>query len=313
MSSDCASCPTEKPGGWIDAHQHVFWHGRDDAGLVADMDEGGIAKAWLLTWELSPLEQSTVSQGTLDPAERLPDGTHVGLGFPNVLRAARRFPDRFIIGYCPHPLLGDAPALLRAAVSMYGVKVCGEWKFRIPLDDPRSVNLLRVAGELTLPVVIHLDVPFLPDGEGKPVYQPNWYGGTVENLERALEQCPETLILGHAPGFWREISGDASLDPSRYPGRPVVEGGRMVSLLEKYQNLWLDLSAGSGLGALKRDRGFAVEFLERFSDRVLFGRDEYGYRLADFLGELPLSAVTREKILWKNAATLLDRGGFSSR
>ena len=35
----------------IDAHQHVFWHGRDDAGLIADMDEQGIDKAWALTWE----------------------------------------------------------------------------------------------------------------------------------------------------------------------------------------------------------------------------------------------------------------------
>ena len=29
----------------IDAHQHVFWHGRDDAGLISDMDEQGIDKA----------------------------------------------------------------------------------------------------------------------------------------------------------------------------------------------------------------------------------------------------------------------------
>ena len=33
----------------IDSHQHVFWHGRDDAGLVADMDQHGIDLAWLLT------------------------------------------------------------------------------------------------------------------------------------------------------------------------------------------------------------------------------------------------------------------------
>jgi predicted TIM-barrel fold metal-dependent hydrolase len=307
MSSESRPQSSPESGGWIDAHQHVFWHGRDDAGLVADMDEGGIAKAWLLTWEWSPLEQSPALHGILDPAGRRPDGTHEGLGFSNVLRAARRFPDRFIVGYCPHPLLGDAPALLKAAVTMHGVRVCGEWKFRIPLDDPRSLNLLRTAGELSLPVVIHLDVPYLANSDGKPVYQPDWYGGTVENLERALAQCPETVILGHAPGFWREISGDAVSNPSRYPSGPVVPGGRMLTLLEKFPNLWLDLSAGSGLGALKRDRGFTVEFLERFSDRVLFARDEYGHRLATFLAELPLSPETREKILWKNAEALLAK------
>lgn len=35
----------------IDSHQHVFWHGRDDVGLVADLDAHGIEKAWLLTWD----------------------------------------------------------------------------------------------------------------------------------------------------------------------------------------------------------------------------------------------------------------------
>lgn len=29
----------------IDSHQHLFWHGRNDAGLVADLDEQGIYKA----------------------------------------------------------------------------------------------------------------------------------------------------------------------------------------------------------------------------------------------------------------------------
>ena len=36
----------------IDSHQHVFWHGRDDAGLVADLDEFGIDFAWLLSWDM---------------------------------------------------------------------------------------------------------------------------------------------------------------------------------------------------------------------------------------------------------------------
>jgi len=29
----------------IDTHQHVFWHGKDDAGLIADMDAHGIGRA----------------------------------------------------------------------------------------------------------------------------------------------------------------------------------------------------------------------------------------------------------------------------
>ena len=46
------------------------------------------------------------------------------------------------------------------------------------------------------------DVPYLPDPQtGRPVYQRSWYGGTIENLERALRSCPETRFIGHAPGF----------------------------------------------------------------------------------------------------------------
>jgi hypothetical protein len=35
----------------IDSHQHAFRHGRDDAGLIADMDEHGIERAWVMTSE----------------------------------------------------------------------------------------------------------------------------------------------------------------------------------------------------------------------------------------------------------------------
>ena len=40
----------------VDSHQHVFHLGRDDAGLVADMDAHGIDLAWLLTWDMAPNE-----------------------------------------------------------------------------------------------------------------------------------------------------------------------------------------------------------------------------------------------------------------
>jgi hypothetical protein len=33
----------------IDSHQHVFWHNRNDADLIADMDAHGFDVAWLLS------------------------------------------------------------------------------------------------------------------------------------------------------------------------------------------------------------------------------------------------------------------------
>jgi len=130
----------------IDTHQHVFWHGLNDAGLIADMDEQGIDLAWLLGWQLIPAEDDRDYHGALNPACVRPDGTHAGIPLSDLVQARDRYPDRFILGYCPHPLLGDAPKLFEAAYKMYGVRVCGEWKFRVLFDDPRCLQLFRKVG-----------------------------------------------------------------------------------------------------------------------------------------------------------------------
>jgi predicted TIM-barrel fold metal-dependent hydrolase len=187
---------------------------------------------------------------------------------------------------------------------MYGVRVCGEWKFRIQFDDPRCLELFHAAGEMNLPVVLHLDVPYL-QVDGKRTYQPSWYGGTVANLERALQACPETTFIGHAPGFWREISGDADSDPTSYPRGPVTSGGRLYDLFDRYENLYADLSAGSGRFALERDPEHAVKFINRYSDRLLFARDYYEQDLHNFLQTLDLDEAVTNKIYFENALKLV--------
>jgi len=294
-----------QPTRIIDSHQHVFWHGRDDAGLVADMNEHNVERAWLLTWEIPRAEDETQYHGVLNPIHRRADGTHAGIPLQDLLLTRERYPDRFVVGYCPHPAIGNAPALLESAAKIHDVRVCGEWKFRLLFDDPRCLELFRKAGELGMPVVLHLDVPYLKNEEGESVFQPVWYGGTVENLRRALEACPQTNFVGHAPGFWREISGNADDDPATYPQGAVVEGGRLYDLFEQCPNLYADLSAGSGRYALERDPQHALQFLKRFSDRLLFGRDYYGGELHEFLSTLDLPMDVVEKIYWQNAEKLL--------
>jgi len=289
----------------IDAHQHVFWHGRNDKDLVADMDEQGIELAWLLGWETPARESDPCYDGVLNPIHVRPDGTHKGLPLEDALLARDRYPGRFVLGYCPDPLPGTAPVLFEAAHRMHGVRLCGEWKFRMLIDDPRCIELFRKAGELGCPVTFHLDVPYMSDGKGAVAYQAAWYGGTVENVERVLRACPETVFLGHSPGFWREISSDADAESDAYPSTPVKAPGRLHRLLEKYPNLCLDLSAGSGLNALKRDPDHAREFLVRYCDRALFGRDCFGGELHEFLESLELPEDVREKIYYRNALRLV--------
>ncbi|MCX5661478.1 MAG: amidohydrolase family protein [Planctomycetota bacterium] len=289
----------------IDSHQHVFWHGRDDAGLVADLDENGVDLAWLLSWDIPREDDSPGYHSVLNPIHARGDGTHPGIPLTDLLTARRNYPKRFVVGYCPHPAQGDAPALFESAVRIHNVRICGEWKFRILFDDPRSLNLFRAAGRLKCPVVLHLDVPYLPDAKGNMVFQSMWYGGTVANLERALQACPETIFIGHAPGFWREISGDADAQGGSYPTGPVTPGGRLYPLFEKYPNLYADLSAGSALRAISRDPAHGKRFLEKFADRLLFGRDYYGNELATFLKTCDLPADVWAKISHQNALKLV--------
>ncbi|MCE7988883.1 MAG: amidohydrolase, partial [Caldilinea sp. CFX5] len=172
---------------------------------------------------------------------------------------------------------------------------------------PRALELFRRAGQLRCPVVLHLDVPFLPDAQGKPVYQQHWYGGGADQLERALQACPDTIFIGHAPGFWRFISGDEATECAIYPKGPITPGGRLLTLFDRYPNLWADLSAGSGLGALQRDPTFAYDFLCRYADRLLFGRDNNGDKLQTFLTTLLLPEDVSAKLFYRNALQLVPQ------
>ena len=284
----------------IDSHQHVFWHFRNDADLIADMDAHGIDLAWLLTWSITPAEEEPQWSRILNPAHVRADGSHPGVPLSDLLLASSRYPGRFVLGYCPHPTLPNAVNLFESAYHIHRVRVCGEWKFRMPFDDDRCLALFRKAGELRCPVVLHLDAPELA---GVP--QKAWFGGTIDRLERALQLCPETTFIGHAPGFWRHISGDAATEPSQYPKGPVTAGGEIFRLFDRYENLYADLSAGSGMWALRRDPSHGREFAIRYADRLLFGRDYYGGELLQFLETLDLPNDVAEKIYFRNARKLV--------
>ena len=85
----------------IDSHQHVFWHGRDDAEPIVDMDAQSIGVAWLLSWEALPHEDEAVCHTVLNPVHRRADRTHPGIPLSDLLAARANYPDRFIVGYCP--------------------------------------------------------------------------------------------------------------------------------------------------------------------------------------------------------------------
>jgi predicted TIM-barrel fold metal-dependent hydrolase len=165
------------------------------------------------------------------------------------------------------------------------------------------LRIYKYCGLKGLPVIVHIDYEFGEEGYPRPNY---WYGGGIEALERALKACPETVFIGHAPGFWAHISGDRQFEHSSYPEGKVVPGGKLVELLEGYPNLYCDISAESGCNALKRDPGFAFSFLVKYQDRVLYGRDYFDNIHQEFLNGLGLPEEVSEKIYSGNALKLVQ-------
>lgn len=282
----------------IDAHNHPDWHAHDLTRFLENMAAGGIDKTWLLTWECPPDEYDPVMYNRTMLCEA--EGP---VPFSRCLAYKERAPDKFVLGYAPDPRRPDAIDRLQAAIDLYGVRVYGELKLRMMYDNPDALRMFRFCGEKGLPVTVHIDYEF---DTGSPYPRPNWwYGGGIEAFERAVVACPETIFIGHAPGFWAHISNDGQHLKELYPKGKVVPGGRVVEMLRRYPNLYADLSAGSALNALTRDPAFAKEFCLEFQDRLLHGRDCFDHRRVAFLQELGLPQEVLTKIYATNALKLV--------
>jgi predicted TIM-barrel fold metal-dependent hydrolase len=283
----------------IDVHGHPDWQGHNLEKFLANAAQFGIDKTWLLTWE-APADE-------YDPRS-YPDLPRTGDGpipFDLALSYVQRAPEKFVLGYAPDPRRPEAIDHLKAMVAIYGVRIYGELKLRMMYDNLDALRMYRYCGEAKLPVLVHLDYEFdsgYPGGYPRPSY---WYGGGIEALERALQACPETIFIGHAPGFWAHISNDGLEEKEPYPTGPIVRGGKIEQYLRKYPNLYCETSAGSGWNALNRDRAFTHDFLTEFQDRVMYGRDGFDNRHQELLNSLGLPAEVLGKIYAGNARKLM--------
>ncbi|MBI2915049.1 MAG: amidohydrolase family protein [Firmicutes bacterium] len=283
----------------IDAHNHPDWLGHNLDLFLANMVQNGIGITWLLSWE-APVDEYDPSQ-----YNRIVPETGAGgpVPFLRCLAYAERAPGKFVLGFAPDPRRPESIDRLDAALELYGVKVCGELKLRMMYDNPDALRMFCFCGTKKLPVVVHIDYEF---ESGARYPRPNWwYGGGIEAFERALRACPETLFLGHAPGFWSHISGDDQWATVPYPKGKVFPGGKLVFMLRSYPNLYCDLSAGSGRNALQRDPEFAKDFLIEFQDRVLYARDCFDNTHQQLLNSLDLPGDVLAKIYSGNASRIV--------
>jgi predicted TIM-barrel fold metal-dependent hydrolase len=284
-----ANAPPAQGGPYIDVHTHLGRTWNDDSELTVDgllewMDAHHVARAVVL-----PLV-SPESSSYLNLTER-------------ALDAAKAHPTRFIPFCCidPRTSYGGGRAGLRRMLKRYvdqGAKGFGEHKAGLPIDDRRMMVLYEVCDDLSLPVLFHCDEQRGIDTPGLP------------GLGRVLAAFPKVNFIGHGPGFWASISGDADAKAlGGYPNGPVAPGGALDRLFDAHANLWGDLSAGSGANALSRDRAFARAFLLRRAERLLFGTDylKPGQDVPQFelLASFELPSDVRAKIERGNATCLL--------
>lgn len=265
----------------VDFHQHTNYRGRSDDALVAHQRRMGAALTVLL-----------------------PAGSRFGLaadahGNDSVVSLARRFPAKFVFFANELPDLPETRAVLERYLGL-GAKGIGEQKFPVACDSEPMQLVYSIAREFDVPVLLH--------------FQHDAYNMGLERFHRMLERFPTVNFIGHAQTWWGNI--DRNHDQAvMYPKTPVEPGGLTDRLLSDYDNLYGDLSAGSGLNSMLRDEEHARGFLERHQDRLLWASDcnDTEGQGPDCLGANGLAAVRRlapseeatRKILSGNAARLL--------
>ncbi|MCK5675284.1 MAG: amidohydrolase family protein [Spirochaetales bacterium] len=248
--------------------------------LIKRMDEEGIDKAVLMPVNVSP----EICQAPLFFSHKS--------DILSQLEAAASYSNRLILFGNLDPRMGcygnlTADQILNPPVTDFspflkrfkelGCVGIGEIVANMPLDDHRVINMFQQCGEWDMPVLFHCT------GPGQGVY------GLFDDiglprLEKLLKSAPDTIIIGHAPGFWSEISGN--INPGNkfvYPEGPIETEGSLQRLLRTYPNMYADISANSGLNAISRDREYGIKFLTEFQDRILFGTDVC---FADKAGEM---------------------------
>ncbi len=293
-----AANPPKPKYKYIDIHVHLgtFYWGKELTveGLLKLMDKHAIEKAVVLPLvspESAPYLQTTES--ALAAYKAHPERIIPFCGLDPRCTTGR--PERF----------GHVEGLkgLKEILKRYqdaGCKGLGEHKVGLPFDHKLMMALYEACADLELPILFHLDDIRSFDTAGLP------------RLENALKAFPKLPFIGHAAGFWASISGDAKdADFGRYPKvpTPVAAGGALDRLMDKYANLYGDLSEPGGYTAIARDPKFGREFLVRRAERLLFGTDflmaEQQVPQFELLDSMKLPEEVQEKIYRGNAVRLL--------
>jgi len=276
----------------IDIHQHVNFRDRPNEALLLHQEEMGITKTILLPAG-SPFDRASTLDGKGNGLQADVLGTEAAAKF------VEEHSDRFAFFCNEVPDADDAVEKIEGWLTRGAIGI-GESKFHLPIDSPPMIRVYEVARAFEVPVLLH--------------FQYRTFNMGFERFYKILEMFPTVNFIGHAQTWWANIS--ANHDQSvLYPKTNVKPGGITDQFLSDYPNMFGDLSAGSGLGALARDEEHAAAFLDRHHKKLFFGSDcnDYvgtgekcsGSRQLAMIRKLVVDPVKRTAILSGNARRVI--------
>jgi predicted TIM-barrel fold metal-dependent hydrolase len=218
-----------------------------------------------------------------------------------VLEACSKYPER-LLSFCAVEVREQCFDDKIIRYFEMGCKGFGEHTSKLPIDHELNIELYRLCGRLEIPILIHL--AFGGDETYGAMDSPD-----LKGLEKVVKENSNLDFIMHGPGWWSCISSETPSVP--YPKGPVKEPGRTVHLLSDYQNVYGDLSAGSGFNALNRDQKFARELLRKLDRKMLYGTDLSKFFTPSevhisLLDSLNLTEEVLENIYYRNLERLLN-------
>jgi predicted TIM-barrel fold metal-dependent hydrolase len=277
----------------IDIHQHLGYSGRPDAVLLAHQRALGATTTVLLPAG-RPANRASTHGGVANGLQAQALGNEACYQFARAHRRAYAF------GANEVPDVESATQDIERYLAR-GAVIIGEQKFGVDCDAPEMQRIYELAQTYAVPVLLH--------------FQFQMYNYGFERFYTMLEKYPRVTFIGHAQTWWANIDRNETDQSVLYPKGPVTPGGLTDRYLRDYENMYGDLSAGSGLNALTRDEAFTRDFLTRHQDKLLFGSD-----CNDLVGAGPacqgaqtIAAIRRmaatraieRKLLYENAKRLL--------
>jgi len=225
-----------------------------------------------------------------------PEGAGGYFPTEQAIEARDLYPERLIAFLCVDPRMPYFAEEIDVFVKYYGCKGFGEHINSLAFDDNRNKIIYKKCDEYGLPLVFEINASYCYDDVGLP------------RLEKCLKEFPNVKFCGHGPGFWAAISGDDN-GKAGYPKGRIIPGGAIDRLLGEYDNLYADISAGSGYNGLTRDPEFTKGFIQRHWKKLLFGTDYMGHDQPlpqiEWLKNLDVSPDVRKAIAMDNAKSLL--------